>query len=156
MVEEMDKIPLNKYSAPVFTILLTSTLKRKVIESLKKIITKYKNTKLIIHLPLISDLDTKTCFEQIVKLKNMGFVLIADSTIFMNIQKNICLKEMDAIIIRKFECDESIYANNYFNQDLFKKYYQEGMVVIYEGIPQEVDVEMINELSCIIIDKENN
>ena len=30
------------------------------------------------------------------------------------------------------------------------------MVVIYEGIPQEVDVEMINELSCIIIDKENN
>lgn len=86
----------------------------------------------------------------------MGFVLIADSTIFMNIQKNICLKEMDAIIIRKFECDESIYANNYFNQDLFKKYYQEGMVVIYEGIPQEVDVEMINELSCIIIDKENN
>ena len=156
MIEEMDKIPLNKYSAPVFTILLTSTLKRKVIESLKKIITKYKNTKLIIHLPLISDLDTKTCFEQIVKLKNMGFVLIADSTIFMNIQKNICLKEMDAIIIRKFECDESIYANNYFNQDLFKKYYQEGMVVIYEGIPQEVDVEMINELSCIIIDKENN
>ena len=133
-----------------------STLKRKVNESLKKIITKYKNTKLIIHLPLISDLDTKTCFEQIVKLKNMGFVLIADSTIFMNIQKNICLKEMDAIIIRKFECDESIYANNYFNQDLFKKYYQEGMVVIYEGIPQEVDVEMINELSCIIIDKENN
>ena len=94
MIEEMDKIPLNKYSAPVFTILLTSTLKRKVIESLKKIITKYKNTKLIIHLPLISDLDTKTCFEQIVKLKNMGFVLIADSTIFMNIKKNICLKEM--------------------------------------------------------------
>lgn len=156
MIEEMDKIPLNKYSAPVFTILLTSTLKRKVIESLKKIITKYKSTKLIIHLPLISDLDTKTCFEQIVKLKNMGFVLIADSTIFMNIKKNICLKEMDAIIIRKFECDDSIYANNYFNQDLFKKYYQEGMVVIYEGIPQEVDVEMINELSCIIIDKENN
>ena len=49
-----------------------------------------------------------------------------------------------------FECKTTEDIQN------FKKYYQEGMVVIYEGIPQEVDVEMINELSCIIIDKENN
>lgn len=156
MIEEMDKIPLNKYNAPVFTILLTSTLKRKVMESLKKIIANYKNAKLIVHIPPICDLNTQVCFEQIVKLKNMGFVLIADSTIFMDIKRNICLKEMDAILIRKFECDESFYANNDFNQILFEKYYQEGMVVVYYGIPQEADVKAINELSCVIIDKENN
>lgn len=32
-------------------------------------------------------------------------------------------------------------------------YYEYGKVVIFEGIPKECDVELINELTCLIIDK---
>ena len=70
------------------------------------------------------------------------------------------LENVDKVLENLIENDyKTFFVTNEvagYSQDLFKKYYQEGMVVIYEGIPQEVDVEMINELSCIIIDKENN
>lgn len=47
----------------------------------------------------------------------------------------------------------SLISNNPFNQRLFNMYYEYGKVVIFEGIPKECDVELINELTCLIIDK---
>ena len=53
----------------------------------------------------------------------------------------------------KNELTNSLISNNPFNQRLFNMYYEYGKVVIFEGIPKECDVELINELTCLIIDK---
>jgi hypothetical protein len=71
----------------------------------------------------------------------------------MSFEYNICLRLADAILIRKNELVNSLVSNNPFNQKLFKAYYEYGKVVIFEEIPKECDIELINELTCLIIDK---
>ena len=110
---------------------------------------------MILHSPVIKDFITQEVYEIINKLHNLGFTLIADSTIFMNLKLNVTMKWIDAIIIRKNECDESIYEQHLFNQNLFNTYYSEGKVLIFEDIPSENDIEMINELTCLFVPKEN-
>lgn len=138
---------------PVYTITVTSIERRKIFELLKKIILKYSNAKLILHLPIIIDITPQELFEIILKVKAMGFVIIIDSTIFMNLLYNNSLRIADAILIRKKEMKESLSLNNPYNQKLFESYYDNGKVVVFEEIPQEKDASLVNELTCLMINR---
>lgn len=154
IIENFD-VALNKdYQHPIFTILVTSISRRKIFEQLKKIIIKYPTTKLIIHAPLIIKLSPEEVFGAITKVKELGFVVIIDSTIFMNIEFSASLKIADAVLIRKNECKHSITMSNPFNKCLFDEYYEHSKVVIFEAIPSETDASLINELTCLVIDKD--
>lgn len=140
--------------SPIFTLLVTSITRRKILEQLKRIIIKYPNTKLIIHAPLILKLSGENVFNHILKLKEMGFIIIVDSTIFMNIEFSTSLKIADAVLVRKNECQNSIIESNPYNKCLFNEYYENGKVLIFETIPSETDADLINELTCLVIDKD--
>lgn len=154
IIDNFDMAFKKDYHQPIFTILVTSITRRKILEQLKKIIVKYPTTKLIIHAPLIIKLSPEEVFNAIVKVKELGFVVIVDSTIFMNIEFSASLKIADAVLVRKNECKHSITMSNPFNQCLFDKYYEHSKVVIFEAIPQETDINLINELTCLVIDKD--
>lgn len=149
----LEKALKNNLNAPIFTILVTSINRRKILELLKKVILKYEHAKIIFHLPVIMDVSSQELFEILVKIKQMGFVIIVDSTIFMNLLYNNSLRIADAILIRKEEMKESLSCNNPYNQKLFKFYYDDGKVVIFEQIPQEKDASLINELTCLMINR---
>lgn len=143
----------NNLEKPVFSILTSSFAKRKIYEQLKKIIVKYPDTKLIVHSPLIYNQSVEEVYNTLAKMKELGYIIIIDSSLFMRFEYNICLKLADAILIRKKELNSSLASNNPFNQTLFKTYYEYGKVVIFEEIPSREDSELINELTCLIIDK---
>lgn len=151
-VNLLEKVIKDNINSPIITLLIESLNKRKIYELLKKIINKEPNTKIIFHIPKINNYDTKYVFETIQKAKDMGFIVIIDSTFFMNFKYNVCLKIADAIIIRNNELDLSLTKNNIFNKKLFESFYEEGKVVIFEKIPNEDDIEIINELTCLLID----
>ena len=83
----------------------------------------------------------------------MGFIVIVDSTIYMNLQYNIALSLVDALLIRKQESLHSLLNHNPLNQVIFKEMYQQNKVIIFETIPTEEDLEMINELTCLIVER---
>ncbi len=153
LIKKMELTIGEEHQAPIFSILISSLTKRKVQEVLKKIINKFSNTKLILHLPLLMEIKPEEVFELISKLKNMGFVIVVDSTIYMRLEYNTCMRLSDALIVRKDECKNSLLNGNPFNKALFSSYYNEGKVVIFESIPLEEDKELINELTCLIIER---
>lgn len=153
MISKMESVVKKTVNNPVFTILVHSFTKRKVQEVLKKVINKYPTCKLILHLPPIIDFSSEKLFEIVHKLKELGFVLIADSTIFMNLNYSIALKEIDAVLIRESECRESISSNNPYNLSLINSYYDEGKVVVFGCIPNPEDAPLINPLTCLIVER---
>lgn len=138
---------------PVFTILSKSLTIRKVYEDLKKIIVKYPLTKLIVHAPRIYAQSQEEVFNNLVKIKELGFIIVVDSSIFMNLEYNLCLKLADAVLIREKEVENSLLSGNFVNQNFFQMLYDNGIVVIMEKIPLEEDQELINELTCLIVDQ---
>lgn len=152
-ISTLEKAIREELNSPIFTVLATSIRRRKIIELLKKIIVKYPNCKIIIHLPVIFDITPQEVFELILKVKNMGFIIVVDSTIFMNLLYSNSIRISDAVIVRKNEMKESLSLNNVYNQKLFESYYDEGKVVIFEEIPQEKDASLVNELTCLIINR---
>ena len=70
------------------------------------------------------------------------------------IEFSASLKIADAVLIRKNECKHSITMSNPFNKCLFDEYYEHSKVVIFEAIPSETDASLINELTCLVIDKD--
>lgn len=153
MIAKMESSLKQSVHHPVFTLLVHTLIKRKVQEVLKKIINQFPMCKLILHIPPIIKLSCEKMYEMITKLKSMGFVLIADSTIFMNLEYHILMKQMDAIIIRDFECQTSLSNGNPHIIALLNSYYDEGKVVVFACIPQKEDVELINQLTCLIIER---
>lgn len=153
MINMLDMSLKKDFEKPVFTILTKSLSKRKIYEQLKKIIIKYPETKIILHIAKIFNESVESIYNAIIKIKELGYIIIIDSSIFMSFEYNICLRLADAILIRKNELVNSLVSNNPFNQKLFKAYYEYGKVVIFEEIPKECDIELINELTCLIIDK---
>ena len=105
------------------------------------------------HYSLIYNQSVEEVYNALAKMKELGYIIIIDSSLFMRFEYNICLKLADAILIRKKELNSSLASNNPFNQTLFKTYYEYGKVVIFEEIPSREDSELINELTCLIIDK---
>lgn len=138
---------------PVYTILVTSFSRRKVVEVLKKVIKTYPNAKLILHIPPIYQIEVKRVYEVVNQCIAMGFIVIVDSTIYMNLQYNIAISLADALLIRKYECLNSLLNHNPLNQLLFKEMYQQNKVIIFEKIPNEEDAEIINELTCLIVER---
>ena len=153
MINMFDTSLKKDFERPIFTILTKSLARRKIYEQLKKIIIKYPETKIILHTAKIFNESVESIYHAMIKIKELGYIIIIDSSIFMSLEYNICLKLADAILIRKNELTNSLISNNPFNQRLFNTYYEYGKVVIFEGIPKECDVELINELTCLIIDK---
>lgn len=153
MINMFDTSLKKDFERPIFTILTKSLARRKIYEQLKKIIIKYPETKIILHTAKIFNESVESIYHAMIKIKELGYIIIIDSSIFMSLEYNICLKLADAILIRKNELTNSLISNNPFNQRLFNMYYEYGKVVIFEGIPKECDVELINELTCLIIDK---
>lgn len=153
MINMFDTSLKKDFERPIFTILTKSLARRKIYEQLKKIIIKYPETKIILHTAKIFNESVESIYHAMIKIKELGYIIIIDSSIFMSLEYNICLKLADAILIRKNELTNSLISNNPLNQRLFNMYYEYGKVVIFEGIPKECDVELINELTCLIIDK---
>ena len=152
IVNVLEKVIKDNINNPIITLLIDLVSKRKVYELLKKIINKEPNAKIIIHVPKIQDYDTGYIYNLIQKLKDLGYIIIIDSTIFMNFKYSVCLKISDAIIIRNDELDSSLTHNNLFNKKIFESFYENSKVVIFEKIPKEEDIEIINELTCLLID----
>lgn len=148
----LEKVLSNDIKDPIITLLIDSVSKRKVYELLKKIIAKEPNSKIILHSEKIKDFETSYVYNSIQKLKDLGYVVIIDSTIFMNFKYNICLKISDAVIIRDNELDVSLTSNNLINKKIFEYFYENSKVVIFEKIPKEEDLEIINELTCLLVD----
>ena len=138
---------------PVYTVLVSSFSRRKVVEVLKKVIRTYPDAKLILHVPPIYPIETKRVYEIVNQCIAMGFIVIVDSTIYMNLQYNIALSLVDALLIRKQESLHSLLNHNPLNQVIFKEMYQQNKVIIFETIPTEEDLEMINELTCLIVER---
>lgn len=153
VIEKMEISVTKPLHNPIYTMLLSSLTKRKMLEVLKKVINKFPTSKLILHMPLHVQISDEKVYELVHQLKTMGFILIADSSIFMNLRYSITMKEMDAILIRKDECDIPLSKNNPFNIALFNAYYDEGKVVVFASIPKEEDAELINELTCLIVER---
>lgn len=153
VIEKMEASIEKPINHPVYTILLSTLTKRKMQEVLKKVKNKFPTSKLILHLPLNVQMSAEKVFELINKLKTMGFMLIADSSIFMNLEYSASMKEIDALLIRKNECDISLSKDNPFNVALLNAYYDKGKVIIFESIPKEDDVELINEFTCLIVER---
>ena len=86
-------------------------------------------------------------------IKELGFIIVVDSSIFMNLEYNLCLKIADAVLIREKEVENSLLSGNFVNQNFFQMLYDNGIVVIMEKIPLEEDQELINELTCLIVDQ---
>ncbi|MCM1514569.1 MAG: hypothetical protein NC090_06230 [Anaeroplasma bactoclasticum] len=138
---------------PVYTVLVTSFSRRKIVEVLKKVIQVYPNAKLILHTPPIYQVEAKKVYEVVNQCIAMGFIVIVDSTIYMNLQYNITMSRVDALLIRKQESLNSLLDHNPLNQLIFKEMYHQNKVIIFETIPVEEDVEMINELTCLIVER---
>ncbi|MCM1259363.1 MAG: hypothetical protein NC182_00275 [Prevotella sp.] len=138
---------------PVYTVLVTSFSRKKVVEVLKKVIKTYPDAKLILHIPPIYQIETKRVYEVVNQCIAMGFVVIVDSTIYMNLQYNIALSLVDALLIRENETIHSLLNHNSLNQLIFKEMYQQNKVIIFETIPNEEDAEMVNELTCLIVER---
>lgn len=153
VIEKMEASIEKPINNPVYTILLSTLTKRKMQEVLKKVKNKFPTSKLILHLPLNVQMNGEKVFELVNKLKTMGFILIADSSIFMNLEHSASMKEIDALLIRENECCVSLSKDNPFNVALLNTYYDKGKVIIFESIPKEDDVELINELTCLIIER---
>lgn len=153
VIEKMEASIHKTMNNPVYSILLSTVAKRKMQEVLKKIINKFPTSKLILHLPVNVQMNYEKVYELVNRLKKMGFILIADSSIFMNLEHSTSMKEIDAILIRKNECGKSLSRNNPFNVALLNAYYDEGKVVVFESIPEEEDAELINELTCLIVER---
>lgn len=153
LINLLDKILKENITSPIITMCITSFNKRKIYEQLKKIISKYSDAKLIFHAPKIMNHNVKEMYDNINKAKELGFVVIVDSTIFMDLSYNICVKASDAVIIRKGELKNSLTDNNNFNKKLFESFYDECKVVIFEEVPKEEDLSIINELTCLFIDE---
>ena len=148
----LEKVIKDNIKDPIITLLIDLVNKRKVYELLKKIITNEPNSKIILHVPKIKDFEIDYIYNTIQKLKDLGYVIIVDSTIFMNFKYNVCLKISDAIIIRNNELDSSLTENNFINKKIFESFYENSKVVIFEKIPKEEDIEIINELTCLLVD----
>lgn len=153
LINLLERIIKDDIESPIITMAITSFNKRKIYELLKKIIAKYPTSKLIFHAPKIMNHKVKEMYDNILKAKDMGFVVIIDSTIFMDFNYNICLKPSDAVIIRKGELNSALTTNNLFNKKMFESFYEDSKVVIFEELPKEEDLCIINELTCLFVDE---
>lgn len=152
LINTLEKLLKSSCKSPIITLLISSVSRRKILELLKKIVAKFSEPKIIFHAPVILEKTPKEVFETIQKIKEMGFIVIVDSTIFMNLSYTLALKIADALIIRKSESKESLATSNPYNQKLFEAFYEGEKVVIFEEIPQEKDASLINELTCLMIE----
>ncbi len=153
LINLLDKIIKYEYISPIINMCIMSFNKRKIYEQLKKIILKYPSAKIIFHAPKIINHSVNEMYGNIIKAKELGFVVIVDSTIFMDLNYNICVKPCDAIIIRKQELKASLTDHNIFNKRIFESFYDDAKVVIFEELPKEEDLCIINELTCLFIDE---
>ena len=151
-INVLEKVLNSNIKDPIISLLIDSINKRKVYELLKKVILKEPNSKIILHCEKIKDYETSYVFNTIQKLKDLGYIIIIDSSIFMNFKYNVCLKISDAVIIRDNELDVSLTNNNLINKKIFEYFYENSKVVIFEKIPKEEDIEIINELTCLLVD----
>lgn len=151
-INVLEKVLNSNIKDPIISLLIDSINKRKVYELLKKVILKEPNSKIILHCEKIKDYETSYVFNAIQKLKDLGYIIIIDSSIFMNFKYNVCLKISDAVIIRDNELDVSLTNNNLINKKIFEYFYENSKVVIFEKIPKEEDIEIINELTCLLVD----
>lgn len=151
-INVLEKVLNSNIKDPIISLLIDSINKRKVYELLKKVILKESNSKIILHCEKIKDYETSYVFNIIQKLKDLGYIIIIDSSIFMNFKYNVCLKISDAVIIRDNELDVSLTNNNLINKKIFEYFYENSKVVIFEKIPKEEDIEIINELTCLLVD----
>ncbi len=153
MINNLEQSLNETITDPIFSVLVKSINRRKVYELLKKVIAKYPLAKIILHAPLIIKEEAVDVFNAILKLKTLGYIIIVDSTIFMNLKYSVCLKLADAVLIRKEETTNSLIEANPFNQLIIKNFYEDGKVVIYEKIYPDDAQDLINELTCLIVDK---
>lgn len=153
MIAKMESTLKQPVHQPVFTLLVQALRKRKIQEVLKKVIYQFPMCKLILHLSPVIKVEHEKVYEMITKLKSMGFILIADSTIFMDLEYSILMKQIDAILIRDFECQRSLTNSNPHNIAVFNSYYDEGKVVVFACIPQKEDAELVNQLTCLITER---
>lgn len=153
LINLLEKIQKNDYKNPIISMCIMSFSKRKIFEALKKIIIKYPLAKIIFHAPKIINHNPEQMYRNILKAKELGFSVIVDSTIYLDFSYNICVKPSDAIIVRQNEYENALTQHNLLNKKIFEFIYQQGKVVIFEQMPKEEDLCIINELTCIIIDE---
>ena len=151
LIEQMERAIKKRYDNPIFTVLISSVKKRKILELMKKIAGLYEHPKLIVHVPVINNYQTKEVYETLDKLKLMGFVIIVDSTVFMRLEYTICVNKVDAILIRRNEFE---YYMTTYTKALLDEYYNEGKVIIYEDtIATSLDYP-ITDLTCLLIERD--
>ncbi len=150
LIEQMERSIKKRYDNPIFTVLISSIKKRKILELLKKIASLYTHPKLIVHVPVINNYSTEEVYQSLEKIKSLGFVVIVDSTIFMKLEYMICIRIIDAILIRKNEFE---YYITDFTKTMLDEYYNDGKVIIYEDMVASSLNYPINDLTCVLIER---
>lgn len=154
IVNILEKALKTSYDKPIFCLLTSFLTRRKIYELLKKIIVKYPNCQLLFHCPEIIFQVPADVFNNLNKIRQLGYTIYVDSSIFMSLPFSVCTKLAEGVLIRKNEILESLTEGNFFNKMVFKTLNENGYKLIFEDVPKEEDGDLIDEKSYLIINKD--